>query len=1067
MEPRVFISYASADRAWAEWVAWQLTDAGCTTFLDVRDLAAGQHRRTSLEQALGAADVIVALASADRRESVWAATEVPVGKPVVPVRLDDAPLPAELAGFQAVGVAGVDEAEARDRLVRAVLGAAPTKSAPSTAHLAGERRLRRLALAGPRLPGSRPRVWNVPPRNPGFAGRDDTLARLRDSLTLDSPVVLTGLGGVGKTQLALEYAHRFAGEYELVWWIRRGLIAEELAELAVRTGAAAPGTPVADARQPLKAELRARSRWLLIFDDPGSPEELLPHLPGGVGHVLITSRDSSLPGVAGEFRVGTFTRDESDALLRSALPSLNATERDAMATALDDLPLALSQAAASLRDGVLSVREYLERLNFRPDTDRLLSSTVASTVELSLELLSRNGFPAATGFLFGCALLAPAPFPLGPVTHRVRALPAALADALPPPGELSEMLGELDSLALIQFRDGLLRLHPLTHSVLRNLLPDSERRTAARVAEALLVSAVPDDELDPAAVQRWTELQPHLLAVDPADLVTEEARYALCSGCELITDRGDAATARSRLEQLFRSWSSALGDFHPDTLLAATLLVRASERTGDMPGARDLLTEVLHRRRMVLGEDHPETLRTAALLGGLLDEGGDPEQARSIAEYTLSRMRRVLGEDHPETLTAAADLATILQHLDDTDGAVRLVEEVLVRRRRTLGEDHPDSLTAAADLAALQASLGATETARRLAEEVLVRRRRALGEQHPDTQSTAALLVTLLKELGEQDSARALVPYLSSASADAMGMEGTGGPQGRAGVGLREATTAMRRRNGATSRDVHAERRRTSVWPAAARPAVDTSSVLVSHAAADEAWAMWAAENLENSGRRVDLHQVGGPQDAPWWTADRSVGVVLALVSAAYVSGTGLGSLTEPGRLRLLDALDRRHLVPVLLEWAGPELPPLMRERAVGPPLQDLDEQAALDLVQYAVRSPHRPIAERRFPGSSAEPSSDQVLLRQLANALLEVPAISDSGSRETLLQLVGEQISGSVRRSPVIRTDVLQIVRACMAQRGGLAALLDAVQLLEGDSAAVREVQRVVYRIQHLREAM
>ncbi|WP_097276265.1 hypothetical protein [Streptomyces sp. TLI_55] len=99
---------------------------------------------------------------------------------------------------------------------------------------------------------------------------------------------------MGKTQLAIEYAYRFAGEYELVWWIAAedaALIPDQLAALAARTGAAPAGTPVAEAVQLLLEELRTRSRWLLVFDNAEEPEALAGFLPGGTGHVVITSRN--------------------------------------------------------------------------------------------------------------------------------------------------------------------------------------------------------------------------------------------------------------------------------------------------------------------------------------------------------------------------------------------------------------------------------------------------------------------------------------------------------------------------------------------------------------------------------------------------------------------------------------------------------------------------------------------------------------------------------------------------------------------------------------------------------
>jgi hypothetical protein len=146
--------------------------------------------------------------------------------------------------------------------------------------------------SGLRLSGSLPREWNVPTRNASFTGRDTLLVQLRQALAADNRVAvqaLHGRGGVGKTQLAIGYAYRFAGEYELAWWIAAEDPALMPDQLAARTGAAPTGTPTAEAVQLLLEELRTRSRWLLVFDNAEGPEALSGFLPGGTGHVLITT----------------------------------------------------------------------------------------------------------------------------------------------------------------------------------------------------------------------------------------------------------------------------------------------------------------------------------------------------------------------------------------------------------------------------------------------------------------------------------------------------------------------------------------------------------------------------------------------------------------------------------------------------------------------------------------------------------------------------------------------------------------------------------------------------------
>ena len=174
-----------------------------------------------------------------------------------------------------------------------------------------------------------PRVWNVPARNPGFTGRDGLLVEVREQLAAGNRAVvqaLQGMGGVGKTQLAIEYAHRFASAYDVVWWVaaeQAGLIADQFADLGAELGCTEPG-----ARQPRWCAGRCwphcgrAARWLLVFDNAEHPEDVTGWLPGGRGHVLITSREHRWADVAVTVEVDVLARAESTAILQARVHGL-------------------------------------------------------------------------------------------------------------------------------------------------------------------------------------------------------------------------------------------------------------------------------------------------------------------------------------------------------------------------------------------------------------------------------------------------------------------------------------------------------------------------------------------------------------------------------------------------------------------------------------------------------------------------------------------------------------------------------------------------------------------------
>jgi tetratricopeptide (TPR) repeat protein len=644
-----FVSYTQADRGWAEWIAWQLEAAGYTTQLQAWDFIPGSDWAHQMQQGTMAARRTIAVLSSaylksDYGEAEWrvAFANDPTGEKglLVPVRVEPVQPPGLLQTIVYVDLVGLSRQAASARLLESISHARgkPVNEPP----FPGAQLKQAVAGQEPRFPALRPEITNLPARNRNFTGRAELLERLQAGLRAASgdvspqAMVIHGLGGVGKSQLVLEYAHWHAAEYELIWWIpaqRTTTAVAALAALARRLGGQ-EDTEQGELMAELFAELRRRTRWLLIFNNADTPKQLAPLLPpGGDGHVLVTSRDPAWAKVAEPLRLDVLRRVESVALLRRRTGSDDEASAVAVAEFLGDLPLALEEAAAYIEETRIDLVEYLRLARERtaelfgldqPSGDE---QRVATTWSVSLDSI-RLEAPAAEELLDLCAFLAPDDIPRELPRHDPGQLPSPLAQAARDPLAYHDAVRVLGRYSLATVTPSALGVHLLVQVVVRARLGLEGERRWGEVAVRLLQQTFPDRSSEAAAWPACQRLLPHVLVTAEhakrLKVGREEAGWLLDRTSAYLRGRGQALQALRTAERALAITREALGPNHPVLGERHYTLGRILLDLGDLDGARAELERALAIVDMAVDADHPSAAIIRSNLQRVLRELKDP-----------------------------------------------------------------------------------------------------------------------------------------------------------------------------------------------------------------------------------------------------------------------------------------------------------------------------------------------------------------------------------------------------------------------------------------------------------
>jgi tetratricopeptide (TPR) repeat protein len=632
------------------------------------------------------------------------------------------------------------------------------------------------------------------PRNERFVGREDELQSLEKFFffpTTHPRMTLHGLGGCGKSALALEFAYRVLARLarHLVFWVPA--ISRESFELAYRdiaTRLRLPGITDSnkDINKLVKDTLDSENfdSWLMIVDNADDPAVLsdtvdgdpkltriadyLPHSSRGA--ILFTTRSrkaagSLTPGYILELK--DMTRAEARQLLmqRTMKPTLLQDEIavNELLEILTYLPLAIVQAAAFLSNNDISVSKYISL--FRnpgaeielfseqfedPSRYREMDSTIAKTWHISFDQIRKQDQLAADYLSFMACI------------DRIN-IPRSL---LPPTGSLvqqAKALGTLTGYAFITERQQMVQgvdgerffdMHRLVHMASVSWLDgQGERATWADIAADRLMELVPHSGHERREV--WMPYIPH--AMHSAGLegaVKEISRASLLrqvGGCQMSLGQYPAAEATCRrASPLYRK---VMGPEHPDTLRSISNLARVLDMQGKYEEAELMNRQALAQREIVLGPEHPDTLTSMGSLAIVISNQGKNEEAESMHRQVLAKRETVLGPEHPDTLKSMNSLAIVISNQGKYKEAELMHRQVLAQKERLLWPEHPDMLTSMNSLAIVISNQGKYEEAESMHRQVIALRERLLGSEHPDTLGSKSNLTGVLYRQGKYEEA--------------------------------------------------------------------------------------------------------------------------------------------------------------------------------------------------------------------------------------------------------------------------------------------------------------------------
>ena len=611
---------------------------------------------------------------------------------------------------------------------------------------------------------------NLPERNPHFTGREEILKEIHNNFQTGQTVSLrqtvAGLGGVGKTQTAIEYAYRYAGDYNDIWWVNAENGPQEAYRKFAKSKALLPaleeaGWPVV--LEAVKNWFDQNERFLFIYDNAEDFDLLDGCLPRFNGHVLVTTRQDHSP-LGKPVDITVFTPEEAAAFISERLGHDEGKDAAELAKRLGYLPLALEQAVAYITATHESCGEYLQLLekygskifNERGAKAYGYKETVNTTWQISFAKIESA---SAKQLLNLCAYMAADKIPLSLLIAGRDKLPEPIRTDLADKLSLNSTVIELTRYSLVQKKEGLISIHRLVQEVVRDGLAGDTQWLSCCLDLARAVFKY--EWGNKQSMDAFNQNAPHILEIARhTEEIFGDNDEALKKTAWLYNEIGFGYNSEGQYQEALKRYRKALaiynkvlGTEHPDTAATYNNIAGVYLNQGEYAKALEWYRKASAIYERVLGTKHPDTASTYNNIAGVYDNQGEYARALEWYRKALAISEKVLGMEHPNTAINYNNIAMVYNNMGEYDKALEYYRKALAISEKVLGTKHPNTASTYNNIALVYNNQGKYDKALEWNRKALGIREKVLGMEHPSTATTYNNIAMVYNNQGKCDKA--------------------------------------------------------------------------------------------------------------------------------------------------------------------------------------------------------------------------------------------------------------------------------------------------------------------------